>query len=168
MTAAHEIHCYEYVNHPFEKVSEALVLGAIGIFQRATTSAASRASSLAAKVKFTALGFEIGKNVTVKVTHVEKHAHAPKIADRATELKLEWQAETNAALFPSMHATLLIYPLSPEETQLELRGTYDPPGGLAGDIADRLVGHRVAEATAHRFLEDVAARLSVELRDYPA
>ncbi|HEY1960595.1 MAG TPA: hypothetical protein VGH28_33520 [Polyangiaceae bacterium] len=168
MSPAHEIHCYEYVNHPFDKVSEALVLGAVGVFQRATTSAAARASSLAAKLKVTIGGLEVGKNVLIKVVGVDQHAHAPKMADRATDVKLEWQAETSASLFPSMRATLRVYPLSPEETQLELVGTYAPPGGLVGDVADRLVGHRLADAAAHRFLEDLAGRMNLELSDYVA
>jgi len=161
--SAHVIHCYEYVNRPFERISEALTLGAVGIFQRATTSAVARATSLTSKMKVTLAGLEIGKNVIIKVTHVDRKTTAPRLADEAIELELQWEAETNAALFPAMHATLRAYPLSSEETQLELTGTYDPPGGVLGEVADRVFGHRVAQATAHRFLEDVASRLSEEL-----
>jgi hypothetical protein len=34
---------------------------------------------------------------------------------------------------------------------------------MVGALGDRVIGRRVAEATAHRFLEDVASRLNVEL-----
>ncbi len=161
------IHCYEYVNQPYERVSEALVIGAVGIFQRATSSAAARATSIVAKLKLSIGDVEVGKDVVISVRHVNRTAHAPKLATEATKLELEWHANTDQSLFPSMRATLSVYPLSSSETQLELVGTYDPPGGVVGAVADRIVGHRIAEATAHRFLDDVAGRLSVELAAFP-
>jgi len=85
------------------------------------------------------------------------------VAADAVRVDLEWAAETNAALFPSMKASLFVYPLSPTETQLDLRATYAPPGGVLGDAADKLVGHRIAEAAVHRFLQDIANRLGQEL-----
>jgi hypothetical protein len=162
MGEAHRIHCYEYVNRPYEEVSEALVLGAVGIFQRATSSAAVRATSLVSKLKVTIAGLEVGKNVVVRVVRVDRHAKIPQTTTDATQLELEWHAETERALFPSMHATLTAYPLSPNETQLDLDGQYDPPGGILGEVADRLVGHRLAEASVHKFLQDVAGRLAAE------
>jgi len=162
MSEAHRIHCYEYVNRPYEEVSEALVLGAVGIFQRATSSAAVRATSLVSKLKVTIAGLEVGKNIVVKVVRVDRHAHVARIASEATELELEWHAETGRELFPSMHATLTVYPLSPSETQLDLDGNYDPPLGVLGEVGDRIVGHRIAEASVHKFLEDVAGRLTAE------
>ncbi len=163
MSEDHRIHCYEYVNQPYERVSEALVLGAVGIFQRATSSAAARATSIVSKLKVSVANVEVAKDVVIKVEHVDRSAHAPKLAGEATTLSLEWHASTDRSLFPSMHATLAVYPLSSGETQLELTGTYDPPGGVVGAVADRIVGHRIAEAAAHRFLDDVASRLSAEL-----
>jgi hypothetical protein len=43
---------------------------------------------------------------------------------------------------------------------LALRGEYVPPGGVVGGVADSLGLQRVATATAHRFLDDVAKRLT--------
>jgi len=162
MGDAHRIHCYEYVNRSYEDISEELVLGAVGIFQRATSSAAVRATSLVSKLKVTIAGLEVGKNVVVRVLRVDRHAKIGRTLSEATRLELEWHAETGRALFPSMHASLTAYPLSPGETQLDLEGEYDPPGGLLGDVADRLLGHRIAEASVHKFLQDVASRLAAE------
>ena len=162
MSEAHRIHCYEYVNRPYEEVSEALVLGAVGIFQRATSSAAVRATSLVSKLKVTVAGLEVGKNVVVRVLRVDRHAKVGQTMSEATRLELEWHAETGRALFPSMHAALTAYPLSPSDTQLDLEGEYDPPLGILGDVADRLLGHRIAQASVHQFLEDVAGRLAAE------
>jgi len=168
MSEDHRIHCYEYVNQPYERVSEVLVLGAVGIFQRATSSAAARATSIVSKLRVTVGHVEIAKDVVIKVLHVNRNAHAPKLAEAATTLELEWHASTDQVLFPAMHATLAVYPLSSTESQLELVGHYDPPGGTLGALVDRLALHRIAEAVAHRFLDDVASRLSVELASFPA
>jgi hypothetical protein len=159
-----ELHCYEYVNRPYEAVREALINDAVGIFERATQTATGRARALVSNLKVAIAGLEIGKNVVIKVTHVKPHKDMPgHVATDALSLELEWRAETSSALFPAMHATLLAYPLSATETQLDLLGQYEPPGGIFGSAADLLVGHRIAAASVHRFLDEVASRLSQEL-----
>jgi hypothetical protein len=62
-----------------------------------------------------------------------------------------------------MEAELIVYPLSKEETQLELHGRYTPPLGAVGSALDSLIGHRVADASVHRFVTDVASLLRTEL-----
>lgn len=159
-----ELHCYEYVNRPYAEVRDALINDAIGVFERATQTATGRANALVSNLKVEVAGLEVGKNVVIRVTGVHPEKDAPgHLASQAIRIDLEWQAETNSSLFPSMRASLLAYPLSATETQLDLRGTYDPPGGVFGSAADRLIGHRIAEASVHRFLDEVADRLSQEL-----
>jgi hypothetical protein len=161
---AHELRCYEYVTRPFDEVRDALLTDAVGIFERATQTATGRAHALVSHLKVSIAGLEVGKNVIIRVTKVDAHAPAPRhLSPEAIRLDLEWQAETHRALFPSMHASLLAYPLSSTETQLDLRGTYEPPGGVFGSAADRLVGHRIAEASVHRFLEAASDQLRAEL-----
>jgi len=164
MSQRPDIRCYDYVNRPYDQVSEALVLDAVGIFQRATGAATSRAASLVSNLKVSIGGLEVGKNVRVRVTKVDRDAHVPsRLGPKATRLELEWQAETDRSLFPCMRAELTVYPLSSSDTQIELHGTYEPPAGLLGDAADRLVGHRIAEASVHRFVRDIAEELAREL-----
>jgi hypothetical protein len=160
----HPVFCYQYVNRPYEQVSEALIQDAVGVFERATQSATSRAQHLVSSLKVAIAGFEVGKNVVIRVKNIDRNADAPgHVAQKATRLELEWQAETNQSLFPSMRAALMVYPLSATETQLDLRGAYIPPAGLLGSVADKLALHRIAEATVHRFLDEIASRLSTEL-----
>jgi hypothetical protein len=80
-----------------------------------------------------------------------------------TELEIAWTAARASALFPSMEATLSVYPLSAHETQIALHGRYRPPLGVVGNALDALAGHRVAEASVLRFVNDVAARIDAEL-----
>ena len=49
MSKGREIHCYDYVNHPYEKVRGALSKDAPAVFQAATKAAASRAQSIASE-----------------------------------------------------------------------------------------------------------------------
>ncbi len=54
---------------------------------------------------------------------------------------------------------LTVYPLTATETQLNVLGRYDTPLGVVGSAVDALVGHRIAEASVHRFIGDVARYL---------
>jgi len=159
-----ELHCYEYVSRPFSEVRDALIIDAVGIFSRATTTASERAQALVSKLKFEVAGFDVGRNIVVRVTKVHKEAAPGADRSDAIRLELEWSAESARSLFPSMHASLLAYPFSPTETQLDLLGRYEPPAGILGSAADRLLGHRIAAASVHRFLEEVARRLNLELQ----
>ncbi|MGH7285213.1 MAG: hypothetical protein ACRELY_27135 [Polyangiaceae bacterium] len=166
MSEQHEIQCYEYVNRPYDRVSAALIDDAVGLFRRATRGASKRADALVATLKLHVAGFEVGKNIVIRVKHIDASGSAPgNLAPEATRLAIDWEAETNAGLFPSMRAELAVYPLSAEETQLDLRGTYTPPGGILGNAADRLVGHRMALASMHRFLDDLSDGLRRELEE---
>lgn len=62
-----------------------------------------------------------------------------------------------------MTAELSLWPLTSTETQLEILGAYRPPLGIVGNALDAAVGHRLAEATVHRFLDDVVEQLRREL-----
>lgn len=63
-------------------------------------------------------------------------------------------------LLPSFEGHLELHGTSTTGAVLVLSGTYEPPGGVAGSLATMTVLHRVAEATATRFLEEVAVGLS--------
>lgn len=159
---ARELHCYEYVRVHFEQVREALLRDAVGLFERATHAATGRAQAIVSSLKVSVAGLDIGKNVVVRVTGIHPRTEDEQVSSRAIQLDLEWQAETTPSLFPSMRASLLASAFA-NETRLDLRGTYEPPGGVFGSAADHLLGRRIAEASIHRFLDEVASRLCEEL-----
>lgn len=164
MAGRHEIHCYEYVNRPYDAVSRALVADAAGLLQRATMGAADRAERLLAQLKVSVAGIRIGKEVRIEVGLVDTAGHAPRTPVLpATRIDLAWRAADHASLFPAMRAQLVAYPLGSEETQLELAGVYTPPGSLLGEAADYLVGHRIADASIHRLLDELVERLRADL-----
>ena len=59
-----------------------------------------------------------------------------------------------------LSADLEVAALDPDLTQLTLRGSYDPPLGAMGRRLDRLLMHRVAEASIRSFLRHLADGLS--------
>lgn len=146
------LHCHDYVNQPYPLVRDTLLANPHDVFRRATAAAAMHAATLHVRLG----GIDIGTEVEIQITGVE-HDHA--YDQPATKLSLEWQAASHPRIFPLMKATLVIFPLSTTETQLELRGDYQPPMGKLGEVIDDAVGHRLAEASVTRFIREVAAWL---------
>lgn len=165
MSGPREIRCYQYVTRPYSRVSEILTKDPVGFLRRATAAAAMRAEDLVGQMKVDIAGIEVDRDVALDVTLVDTTTKPPAaLALPAMALSITWHAAKRASLFPSMRAELTVYPLSADETQLDLHGWYTPPGGLLGSAADALLGHRLAEASVHRFLEDVCERLRTDAR----
>jgi hypothetical protein len=161
MHEGRQIRVYDYVNQPFERVREVLVAHATEIFSRATSVAGERAHKLASALRVQVAGLEIRKKIVIEVVgFCESEGSGYRHEAR---IKLRWHAAEGAGLFPTMNAELAAYPLSSTETQLDLTGSYEPPLGLVGVAIDALVGHRLAEASVHQFLVDVAEQLRRDL-----
>ena len=161
MSKGREIRCFDYVNHPYEQVRDALSKDAALVFQAATKAAASRASSIASELRVDIGGIGLEADILISVTKIEDQG--PDLSTPLTRLHLKWQAAKLPALFPLMDAELSIYPLTAHETQLDFSGVYEPPLGPMGKAINAVVGHRIAEVSVHRFVNDVAAHLRQEL-----
>lgn len=92
---------------------------------------------------------------------VELEIGMPEIHRTGVLFRLHWTAAGATTLFPELDADLILTKQGPESTRLLLRGTYKPPLGIFGRLADRLLLNRVAEATVRNWLDRVAAELSV-------
>ena len=158
MSKGREIRCYDYVNHPYERVRDALRQDALTVFQSATKAAASRAQSIAAELHVDVGGMGVKTDIRISVKNIEEKV-PDALSTPATRLLLEWEAATMPRLFPLMKAELAIYPLTSTETQLDFSGTYEPPFGAVGKAVNAIVGHRIAEVSVHRFISDVAGYL---------
>lgn len=155
------LRAYDYVNHPYRRVRQVLLDDAVGLFQRATTVATSRAASLHAQLHARLGPFDVAADVEIRVTSIEE-THSP-LGGPATRVALEWSALRHPGAFPVMQATLTLYALTETETQLELEGAYQPPLGLVGKAVDAIVGRRIADASVLCFIQEVATRLREEL-----
>jgi hypothetical protein len=162
MSQPRSLHCYEYIDRPYERVRQRLHHDPAKLLQRATTSAAARAGSLIASLRVQVAGVEIGVGVRILVRRIRDQT-APSGEPAGTRLELSWEAAQMPALFPAMLAEVSARPLSATETQLDVDGSYWPPLGPVGNAIDAAGGHRIAEATVHRFLVDLVEQLRQEL-----
>lgn len=155
MAEARELHAYAYVDVPFDLASRLLAENAKAVLQRATDDVAEEAGNLSHTLQVNVGGFEVSKDVEVLVGEFE-----PAKLMRST-VPLKWRAEHGRLLFPTLSADLSVIAISlePALTQVSLDGTYEPPLGAVGAGADRLVLHRLADATVYRFVHDVAMAL---------
>ena len=164
MSEGREVRAFDYVNHPYEGVRALLVAEPLEVFRSATRAAADRVRSLASELRVNVGGVEVGAEIEISVVEVEEVERGPT-GRPATRLRLNWEAARHKRLFPLMDGVLAVYGLTSTETQLDFSGHYDPPLGPLGDALDAAVLHRVAEASVHRFVQDVAHYLRGTLAD---
>ncbi|HSJ99839.1 MAG TPA: hypothetical protein VK932_01305 [Kofleriaceae bacterium] len=162
----HDLHCYDYVNQPYERVREQLLEDPRRLLQRARRVAAARAQALRAQLRAVARPLELAAQIEIRVSSIE--GARSLLDDPSRRFLHELRAERASAAFPVMHAILRAYPLTPTETQLELEGTYAPPLAVAGegiaiDDISAVMGRRIAEASMLRFIQEVAVHLRAEL-----
>lgn len=163
MTAPATVRCYQYVNRPYDRVRAALHQKGSTLLAAATRAASARADDVASKIRVAVKGFEVGVPVEIQVFGVLDETSAA-LNSPVTRLRLGWHATRATSLFPTMEGTLSAWPLSADETQIAIDGTYTPPMGPVGRALDSLVLHRIAEAAVHRFIEDVVEQLRHDLR----
>lgn len=152
-----EIRCYDYVNHPYEAVRDALRHDAVRVFHSATKAAIDRAQPVATELHVDVGGIGIKADVKVCVKSVEENVDT--IPSPTTRLLLEWKAVTAPQLFPFMKAEFSVYPITRTETQLDFHGHFEPPFGAVGKAMNAVAGYRIAEVSVHRFVNEVAAYL---------
>ncbi|HEY3820115.1 MAG TPA: hypothetical protein VGL81_23285 [Polyangiaceae bacterium] len=162
MSEPRKLRYYQYVNRPYEQVHAILRHQPLALLQQATTSAAARAGALAASLHVSIGGIEVGVDVRPHVTRVREEKGVAGLSP-VLVLEIGWEATRAPGLFPSMHLELSAWPLSSTETQLELAGEYRPPLGLVGNALNAVVGHRIAEASVHSFLDDVVEQMKRDL-----
>ena len=83
---------------------------------------------------------------------------------RNERVALEWRPEGNGP-YPTFKGQLTIRPQS-GDTELELKGGYEPPLGGLGKMFDNVAGKRIAEATARELLELLKSDLELEFASF--
>jgi hypothetical protein len=150
---------YDYVNHSFALVSEALTEDVEEILRRATTSAGDHDdATLHAHVG----PIDLAAGVAIEIGPMDE---TPLPSGRpALRIPIKWTATKAARAFPMMQAELTVYPLTATETQLELVGSYEPPLGPVGAALDAALLHRIAEVSVTQLVRDVARYLGSVLQ----
>jgi hypothetical protein len=74
----------------------------------------------------------------------------PRRTPTGWEVEIGWRASSAAPLFPVFSGWLAIGP-----AELRIDGLYAPPGGVVGRVADRMLLHVAANATARWLLDEI-------------
>ncbi|MGB7860722.1 MAG: hypothetical protein WBM90_09515 [Acidimicrobiia bacterium] len=72
---------------------------------------------------------------------------------------MTWSAAGAGILFPELKADLTLAHVSQDTTRLTVQGTYQPPLGVVGKMADRALLGRYADATVRNWLDQLAQAL---------
>ena len=73
---------------------------------------------------------------------------------------MRWKAAgPGGALSPALDADIRLTPAGPAVTVLAVSGTYRPPLGTVGAAADRVILHRIAQATIRAFTRHVGTAI---------
>ena len=94
----------------------------------------------------------VAKEVTLEVGVAEIHA-------TGLVYPMTWTASGAGILFPELKADLMLAHVGPDSTRLTVQGTYKPPLGVVGKVADRAVLGRYADATVRNWLDELAVAL---------
>jgi hypothetical protein len=91
----------------------------------------------------------------IPAKEVEIRLGRPMRRSGSVVIPMDWKATGVGALFPVMSADLVLQPLGPDLVEVIFRGTYEPPLKGLGRLLDRAVLHRLAEASAKAFLDQL-------------
>lgn len=157
------LHCYAYLEAPFDVASRLLAEDTRGVLQRATDAAVEQAGELSGTLRVEVGGFGLAREVRIEFGDFE-----PRGVTRSV-VPLRWEAEQGRLLFPAMSADLEVSAVmvDPPLTQITVSGSYAPPLGVLGAGVDRLVLWRLAEATVHRFTHEVTDELRRRVEALP-
>jgi hypothetical protein len=130
----------------------AIEADAASILGDSTACACAAAEELRAKVGPAGLPRMLQRTVSIELSPIRR------LSDR-TLIGFRWQSTSRGGVFPGLEGDLEVAPFGLSAAELVVRGCYDPPGGILGREADRLLLHRVAESTVRALLHRVAERL---------
>lgn len=109
-----------------------------------------------------ALPFPVGEDHKIARLVTATTQRLANAANYTSHYRISWEPGTTARGIPTPGFTGTLTLRSGEdysETELELDGRYDPPGGVAGRAFDELLGRRIAHATLGALLSGVGDEL---------
>jgi hypothetical protein len=120
-------------------------------------AAQERGDSLLTEVGVGPVGTRLTRRVTIQLG-------APVRFPSMVSLPLTWEPVGLEGLLPRLDANLELGALGQDRTQLAISARYRPPLGVAGRTIDRVLLHRVAEATVKDFLDRLGQAIALSQR----
>ena len=131
---------------PAAQVERALLDHPPGWLAEMAGAAQQRGDELLTEVGVGPLGPRLGRRVAIELG-------APVRVPSMTSLTLTWGPIGLEGLLPRLDADIELGSLGEDRTQLAISARYRPPLGGVGRAVDRVLLHRVAEATLKDFLD---------------
>lgn len=149
------LYAYTYADAPFDAAIRLLAEAPERLLQEATDASTDHGHEVLTTLHAEVAGHELARDVVVRLGDFQ-----PRELLRAV-VPIHWEAARGHLWFPTLDATLEIAALSdaPPTVQVILAGGYRPPLGPLGAVLDAAAAHWIAEATAARFVREVAERL---------
>jgi hypothetical protein len=136
---------------PFAEAEAILVDDTASWLPGLASESDAEGARLLARVGF-GLGLHVSKRVEVLVME-------PLRVPGRTVLPIRWATGADHSPLPVMEGDLELAPFGSDVCHLAMSGRYEPPFGTVGEVLDRALLHRVAEATVRDFVRRVAAAL---------
>jgi hypothetical protein len=141
---------------PAGRVEQALLDSPAEWLSAVAGTAQRRGDELLAQVGVGPLVQRLAHRVTITIG-------SPVRFPSMTSLPLTWEPTGHQGLLPRLEADLEVGPLGADRTQLAISARYRPPLGVVGQAIDRVLLHRVAEATVKDFLDRLSATITGRL-----
>ena len=116
--------------------------------------AQARGDELLGQVGVGPLGPRLGRRVAIQLGE-------PVQFPSMVSLPLTWEPVGLEGVLPRLDATLELGSLGADRTQLAISARYRPPLGVVGQAMDRVLLHRVAEATLKDFLDRLGSAIAL-------
>jgi len=138
---------------PMASVEQALAGSPAGWLSAVAGEAQARGDGLLGEVGVGPLHARLRRQVRIQLGE-------PVRFPSMTSLPLTWEPVGMEGLLPRLDANLELGSLGGDRTQLAISARYRPPLGVVGRAVDRVLLHRVAEATMKDFLDRVGAAMT--------
>ena len=143
------------IDRPFAAVSDELVAAGPGWLGESLVAAYAEGEQLSVRVASSLGPIRVSKRVWAELGEMTVKP------DRVTQ-PLRWRAAGATGLFPVMVADLEFAPMGTAMTAISFMGRYVPPLGPLGREVDRMLLHRLAQASVRALLGMVVERLAAD------
>jgi hypothetical protein len=151
---------FAQIDRPFAVVSDELVASGPGWLGDSLVAAYAEGERLSVRVASSLGPIRVSKRVWAELGEMSVKP------DRVTQ-PLRWRAAGASGLFPAMVADLEFAPMGTAMTAISFMGRYVPPLGPLGREVDRMLLHRLAQASVRALLGLVVERLAADTEKPP-
>ena len=141
------------IDQPFEEVRDELVAAGPDWLGASLVAAYEEGEQLSLRVSSAIGPIRLSKRVSAELGELVLKS------DRVTQ-PLRWRAAGATGLFPAMVAELEFTPMGTSMTSISFMGRYVPPLGPLGREVDRMLLHRLAQASVRALLSHVVERFA--------